>query len=189
MALSTIRIVGALAFAAVIVSGTTPAAWAKPGFAIVSLSPAAFVSNCQSMGGTSSSAPGGGIRCTLASGLSVDARSAAKIGEVADGRCAARQPRPRQHQQTAEGDSRAERAQHRQLVRNPLRTSRSPPLVMPRLGLGIHEFRRARPYSCSQTRGPPLIQEWAKPWGDGVWVWLSRFRSRTDTARHTRRYS
>jgi hypothetical protein len=72
MALSTARIVGALAFAAAIVGGTTPAAWAKPGFAIVSLSPGAFVSNCQSMGGTSSSAPGGGIRCTLPSGQVVD---------------------------------------------------------------------------------------------------------------------
>jgi hypothetical protein len=51
---------------------TGPAAWSKPGFAIVSLSPGAFVSNCQSMGGTSSSAPGGGIRCTLASGQVVD---------------------------------------------------------------------------------------------------------------------
>ena len=51
---------------------TGPAAWAKPGFAVVSLSPATFVSNCQSMGGTTSSAPGGGIRCTLASGQVVD---------------------------------------------------------------------------------------------------------------------
>jgi hypothetical protein len=52
--------------------GTAPGAWAKPGFAIVSLSPAAFVSNCQSMGGSTSSAPTGGIRCTLPSGQTVD---------------------------------------------------------------------------------------------------------------------
>ena len=49
-----------------------PHAWAKPGFAIVTLSPATFVSNCQSMGGTTSTAPGGGIRCTLSSGQTVD---------------------------------------------------------------------------------------------------------------------
>jgi hypothetical protein len=49
-----------------------PGVWAKPGFAVVSLSPATFVSNCQSLGGTSSSAPGGGIRCTLPSGQTVD---------------------------------------------------------------------------------------------------------------------
>lgn len=53
-------------------SATGSAAYAKPGFAVVSLSPAAFISNCQSMGGTSSSAPGGGIRCTLPSGQTVD---------------------------------------------------------------------------------------------------------------------
>ena len=52
--------------------GIAPTAWAKPGFAIVSLSPAAFVSNCQSMGGSTSSAPTGGIRCTLPSGQVVD---------------------------------------------------------------------------------------------------------------------
>lgn len=52
--------------------GITPGAWAKPGFAIVSLSPGAFVSNCQSMGGSTSSAPTGGIRCTLPSGQTVD---------------------------------------------------------------------------------------------------------------------
>lgn len=49
-----------------------PGAWAKPGFAVVKLSPAKFVSNCQSQGGTSSPAPGGGIRCTLPSGQTVD---------------------------------------------------------------------------------------------------------------------
>jgi hypothetical protein len=49
-----------------------PVAWAKPGFAVVSLSPSTFISNCQSMGGTSSSAPGGGVRCTLPSGTVVD---------------------------------------------------------------------------------------------------------------------
>jgi hypothetical protein len=72
MTLSTARIVGTLAFATAIASTTGPAAWAKPGFAVVSLSPATFVSNCQSLGGTTSSAPGGGIRCTLASGQTVD---------------------------------------------------------------------------------------------------------------------
>jgi len=51
---------------------TAPEAFAKPGFAVVSLSPAAFVSNCQSLGGTTSSAPNGGIRCTLSSGQTVD---------------------------------------------------------------------------------------------------------------------
>jgi hypothetical protein len=49
-----------------------PGAWAKPGFAVVKLSPSQFVSNCQSMGGTSSSAPNGGVRCTLPSGQTVD---------------------------------------------------------------------------------------------------------------------
>jgi len=53
-------------------SAAAPDAFAKPGFAVVSLSPAAFISNCQSLGGTSSSAPGGGIRCTLPSGQTVD---------------------------------------------------------------------------------------------------------------------
>ena len=71
MTLSTARIVGALACAAAITGATAPA-WAKPGFAIVSLSPAAFVSNCQSLGGSTSSAPNGGIRCTLPSGQTVD---------------------------------------------------------------------------------------------------------------------
>jgi len=72
MTVSTARILGALAFATAIASATGPAAWAKPGFAIVSLSPGAFVSNCQSMGGTTSQAPYGGIRCTLPSGQVVD---------------------------------------------------------------------------------------------------------------------
>jgi len=65
------RALAALAVAA-LWSATGSSAYAKPGFAIVSLSPAAFVSNCQSMGGTSSSAPTGGIRCTLPSGQTVD---------------------------------------------------------------------------------------------------------------------
>jgi len=72
MTLSTARIAGTVAFAAALVGAAAPATWAKPGFAIVHLSPATFVSNCQSMGGTTSSAPGGGIRCTLASGTVVD---------------------------------------------------------------------------------------------------------------------
>ena len=63
--------VGALALIAAL-GLAAPQAWAKPGFAIVTLSPAKFVSNCQSMGGTSSQAPGGGIRCTLPSGQTVD---------------------------------------------------------------------------------------------------------------------
>ncbi|MGH6893447.1 MAG: hypothetical protein ACREEP_14445, partial [Dongiaceae bacterium] len=61
-----------LALTATIVGAAGTDAWAKPGFAIVHLSPATFVSNCQSMGGTSSQAPGGGIRCTLPSGQVVD---------------------------------------------------------------------------------------------------------------------
>ena len=68
---STAR-VGTFGLAVVVGLSIAPAAWAKPGFAVVSLSPGAFVSNCQSMGGTSSSAPGGGIRCTLPSGTVVD---------------------------------------------------------------------------------------------------------------------
>jgi hypothetical protein len=66
------RALGTLALAAAIVSAAGSQAWAKPGFAIVHLSPATFVSNCQSLGGTSSSAPNGGIRCTLANGQVVD---------------------------------------------------------------------------------------------------------------------
>lgn len=72
MQMITSRALGTLALTAAILSAAGSNAWAKPGFAIVSLSPAAFVSNCQSMGGTTSSAPGGGIRCTLASGQVVD---------------------------------------------------------------------------------------------------------------------
>jgi hypothetical protein len=68
---STAR-VATFGLAAAIGLSSAPAAWAKPGFAIVSLSPAAFVSNCQSMGGSTSSAPNGGIRCTLPSGQTVD---------------------------------------------------------------------------------------------------------------------
>lgn len=45
---------------------------AKPGFAIVSLTPAQFLSNCQRMGGTHSMAPVGGLRCTLPSGTVVE---------------------------------------------------------------------------------------------------------------------
>jgi hypothetical protein len=72
MIISTARLAGAFALAIAIVSAAGSAAWAKPGFAIVHLSPATFVSNCQSLGGTSSTAPNGGIRCTLASGQVVD---------------------------------------------------------------------------------------------------------------------
>jgi hypothetical protein len=68
-ALSRGMIVAALA-AGVSTFGTP--AVAKPGFAIVALSPAQFLSNCQSMGGTHSMAPYGGIRCTLPSGTVVD---------------------------------------------------------------------------------------------------------------------
>ena len=68
---STAR-VGKFGLAVAVGLGIAPGAWAKPGFAIVSLSPAAFVSNCQSMGGSTSSAPTGGIRCTLPSGQTVD---------------------------------------------------------------------------------------------------------------------
>jgi hypothetical protein len=57
-------------------------AWAKPGFAIVTLSPSQFVSNCQSMGGTTSSAPNGGIRCTLASGQTVDCSFDTSTGQA-----------------------------------------------------------------------------------------------------------
>ena len=71
MTLSVARLAGALALAAA-VAGLAGPAWAKPGFAIVTLSPSTFVSNCQSLGGTSSQAPGGGIRCTLPSGQVVD---------------------------------------------------------------------------------------------------------------------
>ncbi|WP_162916469.1 hypothetical protein [Dongia deserti] len=71
MTLSTARVIGLLTCVAGI-AGVTAPALAKPGFAIVSLSPQKFVSNCQSMGGTSSQAPGGGIRCTLPSGQTVD---------------------------------------------------------------------------------------------------------------------
>ncbi len=63
-----------LAVAALAIAGTTfgSEAFAKPGFAIVALTPAQFLSNCQSMGGTHSMAPHGGIRCTLPSGTVVD---------------------------------------------------------------------------------------------------------------------
>src|SRR5262245_13954640 len=71
MTLSTARWAGTLALAATI-AVFAGHAWAKPGFAIVKLSPATFVSNCQSLGGTTSTAPGGGIRCTLRSGQTVD---------------------------------------------------------------------------------------------------------------------
>lgn len=71
MTLSTARMLGTFACAATIATAAGPAS-AKPGFAIVSLSPQKFVSNCQSQGGTTSSAPGGGIRCTLPSGQTVD---------------------------------------------------------------------------------------------------------------------
>lgn len=65
------RILAAMAVALMWSAGGPPAA-AKSGFAIVALSPAQFLSNCQSMGGTHSMAPHGGIRCTLPSGTVVD---------------------------------------------------------------------------------------------------------------------
>lgn len=63
-----------LALAVLAIAGTAfgSEAFAKPGFAVVTLSPAQFLSNCQSMGGTHSMAPHGGIRCTLPSGQTVD---------------------------------------------------------------------------------------------------------------------
>ena len=71
MTLRITRSIGALALAAM-TAAAGPVAWAKSGFAIVSLSPAQFLSNCQSMGGTHSMAPHGGLRCTLPSGTVVD---------------------------------------------------------------------------------------------------------------------
>ena len=68
---STAR-VGTFGLAVAIGLSIAPGAWAKPGFAVVKLSPSTFVSNCQSLGGTTSTAPNGGIRCTLASGQTVD---------------------------------------------------------------------------------------------------------------------
>lgn len=65
------RALAGLAVATVWSAAGSPA-FAKSGFAIVSLSPAQFLSNCQSMGGTHSMAPHGGIRCTLPSGTVVD---------------------------------------------------------------------------------------------------------------------
>ena len=70
MTRSASRIVAALGLATAISAVGVP--HAQAGLAIVRLSPAQFVSNCQSMGGTSSPAPHGGIRCTLASGTVVD---------------------------------------------------------------------------------------------------------------------
>ena len=68
---STAR-VGTFGLAVAIGLGFAPVAWAKPGFALVKLTPSKFVSNCQSQGGSTSTAPGGGIRCTLPSGQTVD---------------------------------------------------------------------------------------------------------------------
>ena len=68
---STAR-VGTFGLAVAIGLGMAPGAWAKPGFAVVKLSPSKFVSNCQSQGGSTSTAPGGGIRCTLPSGQTID---------------------------------------------------------------------------------------------------------------------
>jgi hypothetical protein len=68
---STAR-VGTVGLAVAVGLTLAPGAWAKPGFAIVKLSPSQFVSNCQSQGGSTSTAPGGGIRCTLPSGQTVD---------------------------------------------------------------------------------------------------------------------
>lgn len=81
MTLSTARIVGSLALAAAMASANGPDAWA--GFAIVNLSPSKFVSNCQSMGGTTSPAPTGGIRCTLPSGQTVDCSFDTSAGTAA----------------------------------------------------------------------------------------------------------
>jgi len=72
---STRRLVGAVLIAVPLALTLPPAALAKPGTAIVSLSPEQFVANCQRMGGTSSQAPGGGIRCVLPSGTVVDCSS------------------------------------------------------------------------------------------------------------------
>ena len=68
---STAR-VGTFGLAVAIGLGLASGAWAKAGFAVVKLSPSTFVSNCQSQGGSTSTAPGGGIRCTLPSGQTVD---------------------------------------------------------------------------------------------------------------------
>ncbi|HKP23399.1 MAG TPA: hypothetical protein VJV39_06005 [Dongiaceae bacterium] len=68
---STAR-VGTFGLAVAVGLGLAPVAWAKPGFALVKLTPAKFVSNCQSQGGSTSQAPGGGIRCTLPGGQTVD---------------------------------------------------------------------------------------------------------------------
>lgn len=81
MSLRTLRIVGTLTLGLAI-AGAAPA-WAKPGFAIVKLSPSQFVSNCQSMGGTTSTAPNGGIRCTLSSGQTVDCSFDTTTGDAA----------------------------------------------------------------------------------------------------------
>lgn len=69
------RFAGVVLLAASIVPAFATSALAKSGFAIVRLSPTQFVSNCQSMGGTSSTAPGGGIRCKLPGGTVIDCSS------------------------------------------------------------------------------------------------------------------
>jgi hypothetical protein len=73
-----------VAFAALAIGVSTfgTEAFAKPGFAVVTLSPAQFVSNCQSLGGTSSAAPGGGVRCTLSSGQTVDCSFDTQTGQA-----------------------------------------------------------------------------------------------------------
>lgn len=53
------------------ISGPIPVALAKDGIAIVQLSSAQFVSNCQRMGGTLSQPSAGGLSCKLPSGTVV----------------------------------------------------------------------------------------------------------------------
>ncbi|MBK8159215.1 MAG: hypothetical protein IPK59_10790 [Rhodospirillaceae bacterium] len=69
------RLAATVLVAASIIPAFTTSALAKSGFAIVRLSPTQFVANCQSAGGTSSTAPGGGIRCKLPGGTVYDCSS------------------------------------------------------------------------------------------------------------------
>lgn len=69
---ATRRFSSAALIAVATLMSLTSLGWAKAGFVQVKLSPAAFVSNCQSMGGTSSSGTGGGIKCVLPSGTVVE---------------------------------------------------------------------------------------------------------------------
>ena len=70
MSLRTLQIVVSLSVGIAIASAAP--AWAKPGFALIKLSPSQFVSNCESQGGTATQAPTGGIRCTLPGGQVVE---------------------------------------------------------------------------------------------------------------------